>query len=226
MIKSPNSALKNIVFFCGLILLVSCKGKSSNAGNSAVADSVANVDSVKPATGENPLAGTDSIFNINSVPITEKDLGQFPFLKLPEKYTYGYEKEISQSDIKDPDKEYFAVYGKFVPQEGKTFKATLERNRADGKRFNSLELQRSIDQSIAALGGLKLKTVPIAQEEYKRIGEKELIEKKYGHSIDSNSLDDIQTYLIRTKTKEVWIQVFLLNDESGKITVLEKTVQP
>ena len=217
--------LKSFVFLSSIILMVSCKGKPSDSGNSALSDSVANVDSVKPAAGQNPIAGTDSIFNINTVPITEKDLGQFPFLKLPEKYTYGYEKEISQSDIKDPDKEYFAVYGRFVPQEGKTFKATLERNRADGKRFNSLELQRSIDQSIADLGGIKLKVVPITDAEYKRVGDKELIDKKYGHSIDLNSLDDIQTYVIRTKTKEVWIQVFLLNDESGKITVLEKPVQ-
>ena len=224
MIKSPALILKATLIYCGLSILIACKGGNSNVNGSKVADSVANVDSVKPEAGQNPAPGTDSIFNINSVPINTVELGQFPYLKLPETYTYNYEKEISQASIKDIDKEYFAVYGKLIPEEGKTFKATLEKNRSDGKRFNSLEVQKSIDQSIKSLGGIKLKTVPITEKEWERIGDKELIEKKYGFSIDANSLDDIQVYVIRTAKKVIWVQVFLLNDESGKITILEKTV--
>jgi hypothetical protein len=179
---------------------------------------------VKPEPGQNPAPGTDTIFNVSAVPITEKELGEFPYLKLPETYTFNHEEKVSQSSIKDVDKEYFAVYGKLLPEEGKTFKATLEKNRADGKRFNSLELQRSIDKSISNLGGIKVKSVPVTRKEWERIGEKELIDRKYGYSIDANTLDDIQTYVIRSKNKEIWIQVFLSNDESGRITVLEKAV--
>lgn len=222
MIKSPKLVMKATLICCSLSILFSCKSGNSNVNGSEVADSVASVDSVKPKAGENPTPGTDSIFNISSVPITTAELGQFPYLKLPETYTYNYEKEISQASIKDIDKEYFAIYGKLVPEEGKTFKATLEKNRADGKRFNSLELQNSIDQSIKNLGGIKLKTVPISNKEWERIGEKELITNKYGFSIDANSLDNIQVYVIRSASKIIWIQVFLLNDESGKITVLEQ----
>lgn len=69
-----------------------------------------------------------------------------------------------------------------------------------------------------------MKTVPITQKEWDRIGNKELIEKKYGFSIDANSLDDIQTYVIRTENKAIWIQIFALNEESGKITILEKAM--
>jgi OOP family OmpA-OmpF porin len=224
MIQSRVLTLKVTAVFCGVVLLFSCKGGSSNSYGSAVADSIANVDSVKPEPGQNPAPGTDTIFNVSAVPITEKELGEFPYLKLPETYTFNHEEKVSQSSIKDVDKEYFAVYGKLLPEEGKTFKATLEKNRADGKRFNSLELQRSIDKSISNLGGIKLKSLPVTRKEWERIGEKELIDRKYGYSIDANTLDDIQTYVIRSKTKQIWIQVFLLNDESGRITVLEKAV--
>jgi OOP family OmpA-OmpF porin len=224
MIQSRVLTLKVTAVFCGVVLLFSCKGGSSNSYGSAVADSIANVDSVKPEPGQNPAPGTDTIFNVSAVPITEKELGEFPYLKLPETYTFNHEEKVSQSSIKDVDKEYFAVYGKLLPEEGKTFKATLEKNRADGKRFNSLELQRSIDKSISNLGGIKLKSVPVTRKEWERIGEKELIDRKYGYSIDANTLDDIQTYVIRSKNKEIWIQVFLSNDESGRITVLEKAV--
>jgi OOP family OmpA-OmpF porin len=225
MIRTPEFNLNKLLVGIGILAFASCKSGSSTENGFAVADSIANVDSVKPINGENPLPGTDSIFNISSVPVSEKDLGTFPYLKLPITYTYNYSKEISPSSIKDVDKEYFAVYGTLIPEEGKTFKATLEKNRADGKRFNSLELQRSIDKSVADLGGIKLKTVAIKQSEWDRIGNKELIDDKYGFSIDLNSLDNIQTYVIRTKTKVVWIQVFLLNEESGKITILEKAAQ-
>ena len=224
MIKLSKNSLKYIVLVSGIVMLSSCSGDSTKNSVAEDADSMSNVDSVKPEPGKNPSPGTDTIFNINSVAVSTKDLGEFPYLKLPDTYTYNYEKEISKASIKDPDKEYFAVYGKLIPEEGKTFKATLEKNRADGKRFNSLELLNSVNKSILDLGGIKLKTVPITQKEWDRIGNKELIEKKYGFSIDANSLDDIQTYVIRTENKAIWIQIFALNEESGKITILEKAI--
>jgi len=224
MIKLSKNSLKYIVLVSGIVMLSSCSGDATKNSVSEDADSMSNVDSVKPEPGKNPSPGTDTIFNINSVAVSTKDLGEFPYLKLPDTYTYNYEKEISKASIKDPDKEYFAVYGKLIPEEGKTFKATLEKNRADGKRFNSLELLNSVNKSILDLGGIKLKTVPITQKEWDRIGNKELIEKKYGFSIDANSLDDIQTYVIRTENKAIWIQIFALNEESGKITILEKAI--
>ena len=224
MIKLSKNSLKYIVLVSGIVMLSACSGDATKNSVSEDADSMSNVDSVKPEPGKNPSPGTDTIFNINSVAVSTKDLGEFPYLKLPDTYTYNYEKEISKASIKDPDKEYFAVYGKLIPEEGKTFKATLEKNRADGKRFNSLELLNSVNKSILDLGGIKLKTVPITQKEWDRIGNKELIEKKYGFSIDANSLDDIQTYVIRTENKAIWIQIFALNEESGKITILEKAI--
>jgi OOP family OmpA-OmpF porin len=224
MIKLSKNSLKYIVLVSGIVMLSSCSGDATKNSFAEDADSMSNVDSVKPEPGKNPSPGTDTIFNINSVAVSTKDLGEFPYLKLPDTYTYNYEKEISKASIKDPDKEYFAVYGKLIPEEGKTFKATLEKNRADGKRFNSLELLNNVNKSILDLEGIKLKTVPITQQEWDRIGNKELIEKKYGFSIDANSLDDIQTYVIRTDKKVIWIQIFALNEESGKITILEKAM--
>ncbi|MEB0263704.1 MULTISPECIES: hypothetical protein [unclassified Mucilaginibacter] len=55
------------------------------------------------------------------------------------------------------------------------------------------------------------------------VGNNELIDKKYGYSIDYNLLYDIKTYVIRTKTKQVWIQMTLMNEETGTLTVLETT---
>lgn len=108
--------------------------------------------------------------------------------------------------------------------EGKSFKSTIEKDRSDGKRFNSLIVGKSYENAILALGGVLVNNITIPQSEIKRVGDKELIEKHYGFSLDYNLLDDIKTYIIKTKDKEIWIQFYLLNDESGGITILEKLV--
>ena len=60
------------------------------------------------------------------------------------------------------------------------------------------------------------------KEEIDRIGKENLMSATYGNSIDFNGLDRIKTYVIRTNSKEVWIQFSLLNEESGKITILRR----
>lgn len=163
-------------------------------------------------------------FDSSKIKESTAKLGEFPYVSPPEMYTYNYEKAINPANIKDVDKEYFAVNGKLFPVEGKSFKARIEKDRSDGKRFNKLVVEKSYEASILALGGVNVNNVSISNSEIKRIGDKELIDNKYGFSIDYNMLDDIKTYIIKTKDKEIWIQYYLMKDESGSITVLEKQI--
>ncbi|TDQ11792.1 hypothetical protein [Pedobacter metabolipauper] len=197
---------------------MACKNKSNTSGSVEGKDSVSTASTIE---ADQSKGAADTTFDIQSIPVTDKDPGTFPYLNPPETYTYGFDKQIRQSDIKDFDKEYFAVNGKLIPQEGKSYKVSIEKDRSDGKRFNSLIVERSYEQAILALGGVKVNHVPVSNEEYKRVGDKELIEKHYGASINANLLDDIKTYVIRTKDKVIWIQMSLLNEESGNLTVLE-----
>ena len=163
-------------------------------------------------------------FDSSKINESTAKLGEFPYVSPPEMYTYNYEKAINPANIKDVDKEYFAVNGKLFPVEGKSFKARIEKDRSDGKRFNKLVVEKSYEASILALGGVNVNNGNIPNSEIKRIGDKELIDNKYGFSIDYNMLDDIKTYIIKTKDKEIWIQYNLMKDESGSITVLEKQI--
>lgn len=175
-----------------------------------------------PASSESKNMNSD--FDLNNIKESTADLGEFPYLNPPESYNYNHNKIINKQDINDFDKEYFAVAGKLIPVEGKSFKSTIEKDRSDGKRFNSLIVGKSYENAILALGGVLVNNITIPQSEIKRVGDKELIEKHYGFSLDYNLLDDIKTYIIKTKDKEIWIQFYLLNDESGGITILEKLV--
>jgi len=166
-------------------------------------------------------------FDITTIPLSEGKLGEFPFINPPKDYCYGYcsswDGKPNEKDIKDTDKEYFAVDGKLIPVEGKTYKVTIEKNRdVDNKKFNRVFALNSMEKDITALGGVKVNNVPVSNEEWKRVGDDELIIRGYGKSMDVNLLDDVKTYVIRTKDKQVWIQFNLMDEESGRITILEK----
>jgi OOP family OmpA-OmpF porin len=109
-------------------------------------------------------------------------------------------KEIKPESIRDMDNEYFAVNGKLLLQEGKTFKAHIERERNDGKKFNSIEVGKYYDEAIKAMGGVQVNNVSVPKSQVDSVCNPQLIDKRYGYSIDYNLLDDIKTYIIRTKT--------------------------
>jgi len=167
-------------------------------------------------------------FDITTIPVSEAKLGEFPFINPPKDYCYGYcsswNGKPNEKDIKDTDKEYFAVDGKLIPVEGKTYKVTIEKNRnIDNKKFSRVFALNSLEKDITALGGVQVNKVPVSNEEWKRVGDDELITRGYGKSMDVNLLDDVKTYVIKTKDKQVWIQFNLMDEESGRITILEKS---
>ena len=182
-------------------------------------------DSITSETSATNTAASDTAtFDINSIAISDKELGTFPYLSYPDGYNFNYEKENSAKNIKALDIEYFAVNGKLVPVEGKSYKVRIEKDANSDNKFNKLVVERYYEDKISSLGGVKVNNIPVPSTELKRVGDKELVDKQYGHSIDYNLLDDIKTYVIRTTTKQIWIQMTLMNNEVGKLTVLEKEV--
>lgn len=204
------------IILCLLVAIVafSCKNSSSNESQTA--------DSVAANTPTEARANTDSaLFDIQSVPVSEVALGEFPYLSYPEGYNFNYHKEIEAKDIKEVDKEYFAVAGKLVAVEGKSFKVRIDRDSEAGK-LNRLVVEKYYATKIQELGGVRVNNIPVPKSEIERIGDKELIEQQYGFSIDYNMLDDVQTYLIKRKDREIWIQMMIMDSEIAKLTVLEK----
>jgi len=209
------------IFLCTALFLslIACKKEQSTETTASQIEKDSTTTATTPTAGS---ASENATFDINTIPVSDKDLGKFPYLNAPDTYKYGYGDDgIKPGEISDFDKEYFAVNGKLIPQEGKTCKVRIEKKQGTGS-FNSLVVKKSYEKAILALGGVQVNNVPVPQSEIDRIGNKELVDKKYGYSIDFNLLDDVKTFVIRTKDKEVWIQFSLMNNESGNITILEK----
>ena len=198
----------------GLILLSSCNNGNKNTETQTK-------DSVK--TEINPTENQPiqtAVFDINSIPISDKLDGAFPYFKLPEGYTYtDPQKYHGEGEIKDYDKEYFLVGGKFYPFEGKTFKGEIRLDdKFKDKKFSQLEIQKGFEEIILNVGGVRLNNnEPILEGETAKISQSD-VSNGYTHSGSTGY--SIQTYVIRKSDKLIWIQFDYL-DNASRFTVLE-----
>ncbi|MFZ4261663.1 hypothetical protein ACFRAE_06450 [Sphingobacterium sp. HJSM2_6] len=165
-------------------------------------------------------------FDLRKIPISEVSLGEFPYLTPPDDYCFDYcqawKGSIKKDDIKALDREFFAFNGKLVAIEGKSYKQTIEKNRTtDQSRFSALFVEKAFHNALLDLGAVEVNGVEVPYSEIERIGKQEVLD--YGHAIDFNGLDHIHTYIIRKEDKVIWIQFSLLDNESGKITIMEST---
>ncbi|MES2486382.1 MAG: OmpA family protein, partial [Bacteroidota bacterium] len=115
-------------------------------------------------------AAADTTFNLDNIPVSDKDLGTFPFLAPPPLYSYNYQQEANPKNIKATDKEYMAVNGKLIAREGKTFKINIDLHRTDEKRFDAAVVQKYYEDKIKELGGIQVNNTEITQAEYDRVG--------------------------------------------------------
>lgn len=203
------------------IILASCNSNSTRLEQRSEPR-----DTITSGTTSTTITPASGDFDITTIPVSEVKLGEFPFIDPPKGYCYDYcsswTGKANPKHIKSADKEYFALNGKLIPVEGNAYKETIEKNmQTDTEKFSRVFVENSYDKAIKALGGVQVNNETIANSEVERIGKEELTSKGFGNSIDFNLLDHIKTYVIRTKDKTVWIQFFGLNDESGRITILE-----
>ena len=106
--------MKRILLCTALFLsLLACKKEQTTTTISTeIAED--SVTTTKPTAGASP---ENSSFDVNTIPVSDKDLGKFPYLNAPDTYKYGYGDDgIKPGEISDFDKEYFAVNGRLILQ--------------------------------------------------------------------------------------------------------------
>lgn len=218
---------KNTLLFqtilCALLLpaslLIACtSGDKKTNTETARTDTVATI----PAGNTTVTVDTSKIsFDINSIPVTTKDIGTFPYLNAPENYKYN---DITKSDLKTV---HFAVNGKLIPVEGKTFSTNIYKLNENGAEstFNATIVQRAYDKAVKDLGGVKLPGTPVSPAEVNRVGPKVLDEEgNHAYSIigpNDYTLSHLNTYIIRTEKAEVWIELSFYQN-GAYIHILEK----
>lgn len=204
---------------CAGALLASACHKKDNAANdtaAAEANAVAPANAeVTPTPAATPSAAPAAPFDMSKVPVSNAQLGAFPYLALPAGYTPRSEKTLDIS-------RYPVLLGDhFQWVEGKVYDAGITTAR--GKDFSLYELQKNVEALVTQLGGVKV---------YEGKPTSEMLEPVKGsREAFSNSINDlgggtVQVYLVHQQNRDIWVQL-VANDTYADWGIVEaKTFEP
>ena len=152
--------MKKVVYFLiSSSLFISCK-KENNAEVTTTTTTKDTQELVDTAD----VAIEDQVFDINSIPVSTADLGDFPFFSAPKDAKY-----INNVKPKDFDFIVFATPNDIFEVEGKTFRAWIHNE--NGKEVTSRYLFKSYDDAILKAGGVKVFEGNLEGEELKKYQE-------------------------------------------------------
>ncbi|MFD2783862.1 hypothetical protein [Hymenobacter rubripertinctus] len=170
----------------------------------------------QPAAGET-AATPGGAFNISTIPVSTASLGGFPYVSGPKGYKFP---NPSDSAYYEFDRSYVYDGQQLVPIEGKVLRRQY-RVINNNKKTSELMQQRNYETLIKSLGGVQVSSGELPREAVEKIGRDTY--KKYTGNIDAG--DQVDTYVIRQKDKEVWIQV-KPGETYMNINVTERAAMP
>lgn len=205
--------------------LSACGSKDKATETAAVATTatVAAAPAATSAASALAAAATDTAqsatFDINTVPVTSAELGVFPYLS-PLK---GYSVNTTNSEEFDFERSYVYDGKNLVPVEGKVSQRLID-NDSGAKKASELMIQRNYENLLKTLGATKVYSGKVARAAIDKVGQEEAY-KQGKWVLSTDYVTD--TYVIRQKNKEVWVQVTPLgSDGDYAINVTERAAMP
>lgn len=193
------------------LTLFACGTQSKKTDDSSQQDSAQTEQTEQTAP---PSAQTGG-FDINSIAISDKELGTFPFFSMPEGLS-----EQNKPVQRKFDRLFFAINGVMTPIEGKVWKANVTTKSGNYDDWSLPFFEKSYDEAIKAVGGVSIFDGMIAKEEYDRYSDKATYLGEDG-SIGYTG-ENIKTYVIRRANgDDVYIQL-TGNNAGGKINIAQK----
>ena len=163
-------------------------------------------------------------FDIADLPISEKNIGDFPFFTAPEGAKY-----INNVKPKDFDFMVFVTPNDIFEVEGKTFRAWVQEDKASDKEISSRYLLKSYEDAILSAGGVKIFEGKLEGDR------KEKYEELATYAGSDGSIDiynnPIVTYAIRRNDGNIYIAFDKSSNNNTAIQVVqekafEQTIEP
>ena len=193
-----------------LVLMTSC-GKDKKQ-TSEVLGEASEVVTDTTKVSEAPISESEPEgFNIEKLPVSEVDLGTFPFFNAPEGAQY-----INRAKPLDFDFIVFVTPDSIFEVEGKTFRAHVHPDRKTKKNISSSYLIKSYEDAIFQAGGVKVFEGRLDKEQKDRY-QTLCTYKGSNGSIDIWN-DPIATYVIRRADGNIYIA---LEKGSGRTTSIQ-----
>lgn len=159
-------------------------------------------------------AGTNgSTFDISKIPVSEKELGAFPFFSFPQ----------NLETMNDPFKSsyvklFFPLNGILTPIEGKAWSTNVVMAKNSQENWSLAYFEKSYDDAITAVGGVKIFDGKISNEEAERTKE----ERSLGEGSIDYWNEPVKVYVIRRPNgDDVYIQLSG-STAAGAIQILQK----
>ncbi|GAB3240817.1 hypothetical protein GCM10027346_35520 [Hymenobacter seoulensis] len=212
---------------CVATLLSACGSKDATTAETTSTSTSETASTTPAVTTETTPAATPvtetvstteaAAFDINSVPVSNVTLGAFPYLTSLQGYRTRYDSDSTGFDF---DRVYIYDGKNIVPVEGKV--VFRQFRPVDSKKAASeLMILRNYENLVKNLGGVKVYSGEIDKDVLKKFGEAEYDK----HSGSLRSYFSTDTYVIRQKDKEVWVQV-QAHDNDYRLSVVERAAMP
>lgn len=201
---------KTVILLAAATLLAACqqgkKAEDSKGNDSTAIDSTA-IDSVATTSS------TPKTFDIESIPVSSADIGQFPYFTLPEGLVTQNKPLERKFDVC-----FFPINGTMTPKEGKLWKSYIVA--APGQEFSQRYFEKSFDDYLAQIGGVKIFDGHITKTEEDRYIKDDPNKGDEGDIGYAN--ENIKVYVIRTaKEGNIYVQLSA-NNASGKLNILQE----
>lgn len=209
-------------------LLAGCKKADETAATTVAAEPPAPTAPAAPAADVAPPpsaeAPTAMAFDIDTIPVSDASLGEWPYVAMPAGYELDNADDMG-SRSKDLARVPVWTGGELLWVEGRSF--VDEIDNADGKTFSKFELRTGLQQALEALGAVRLTERSYPQAVY-QANEKALNDFTSEFSDMHNAYwydNDADSWVIRRADKAIWI-VTDVNNDRGKLLVAEGPLPP
>lgn len=168
-----------------------------------------------PQNSEENSATEKSTFDINSIPISTQDIGDFPFFSAPEGSVY-----INNAKVIDYDFIVFVTSDSLYEVEGKTFRSHVHPDRKRDKEISARFLLKSYENAILKAGGVKVFEGKLSRDQKDKYKELATYAGSNG-SIDVYN-NPIITYVIRRNDGNIYIAIDKKNGKTTSIQIVQE----
>lgn len=172
--------------------LISCKKETQENKNTAVT-----TEAQTETQTETQVDSNASNFDLNTIPVSDIDLGDFPFFTAPKDAKY-----INNVKPKDFDFVVFVTPNEIFEVEGKTFRAWVHPE--NGKDISGRYLFKSYDDAIIKAGGVKIFEGNLKEERLEKYNELVTYKGSDGTFIPSDD-SQLVAYVINHKSGPIYI---------------------
>jgi OOP family OmpA-OmpF porin len=149
--------MKSILpLFFAFISITACNKRENHKENTTTRDSI-----VQDQSADENAQNKSGSLDINTIPVTNEDIGAFPYFTLPE----GLEPQNKPLERKF-DVCFFPINGVMTPVEGRIWKCGITAKR--GEEFSQRYFEKSTEEYLTSLGAVKIFDGEITREEYDR----------------------------------------------------------